>query len=112
MNESTASSPNPIITGCGVLKKIKSDSPSWESLQTNHAAPAAKNSHAARLDRGSARAVEPIRGSFQRSSPPSNTRNKPGRRVARKRDIRKYQAGIRWAEQYMKGKRFICHSSL
>src|ERR1700710_2805299 len=78
-------SPKPIITGCGVLKKIRSDSPRNERRHKNHAAPAPKNNHAARFDRGKLRAADPMAELFQSSSPPVRVRNNPGKRVAMKR---------------------------
>src|SRR6267154_6778289 len=85
MKASTASTPKAIITGPGVLKKIRSDSFSCEQRQMNHTAPRPKNSHAPRFERGRAGAVEPTRELFQSSVAPSRARNRPGRSVARKR---------------------------
>src|ERR1700709_1240002 len=81
------SAAKPSMTGCGVLKKIRSDSPKSESRQINQAAPAPKKSRAAGLDRGKLRAADPIAELFQSKSPPIRVRNNPGKRVAVKRLI-------------------------
>src|SRR5258708_15940402 len=85
MKASTTRTPKAIITGPGVLKKIRSDSFSCEQRQMNHTAPAPKNSQAPRFDRGRALAVEPTRELFQSSVAPSSATKRPGRSVARKR---------------------------